>query len=169
VVDNELDLWDVQPSARHIRRYQQFPLIRLEEREGRHPLLLRLHAVQGGGNKTQLSERTIQQFRRLAGLGEHHDGVGGPFSANIKHDLDEEAVFGLERGEDKALVELGDGGGVGEGGALPDVRVVGAGQDGLVDEGGGGGREEKGLTIQGNGGENRRQLIVESTYMIRQS
>ncbi len=61
------------------------------------------------------------------------------------------------------MVELGDGGRVGDGGALPDVGIVGTGADGLVDEGGGGGGEEEGLAVRRYGGQDGSQLLVEST------
>ncbi len=83
VIDNQLHLRNIQPSARHIGRNEQLRLIRLEQRQGAQPLLLRLHAVQRRGNKAQLSKRPLQQLSRLARLGEHHDGVAGFFSANV--------------------------------------------------------------------------------------
>ena len=163
VVDHQLHLRNIQPSARHICRNQQLRLIRLEERQGAQPLLLRLHTMQRRGNKAQLAKRPFQQLSCFTRLREHHDGVVGFFSANVQHNLDEVAIFGLEGRENKALVELSDGGRVGDGGALPDVRIVGTGADGLVDEGRGGGGEQEGLAIGRYGGENRRQLVVEST------
>ena len=163
VIDNQLHLRNIQPSARHIGRNEQLRLIRLEQRQGAQPLLLRLHAVQRRGNKAKLAKRPLQQLSCFTRLGEHHDGVVGFFSANVQHNLDEVAIFGLERRENKALVQLGDGGCVGDGGALPDVGIVGTGADGLVDEGGGGGGEEEGLAVRRYGGQDGRQLLVEST------
>ncbi len=58
---------------------------------------------------------------------------------------------------------MSDGGRVGDGGALPDVGIVGTGADGLVDEGRGGGGEQEGLAVSRYGSQDRRQLLVEST------
>jgi hypothetical protein len=43
------------------------------------------------------------------------------------------------------------------------VGIVGTGADGLVDEGRGGGGEQEGLAIGRYGGQDGRQLVVEST------
>ena len=163
MVDDQLHLGDIQPTARHICGNQQLRLIGFEEGQRGHALLLRLHAVEGGGDESQLAEGSLQQLGRLAGFGEDHDRIRGPFGPHVQDNLHEIAVLGLEGCENEPLVQLVDGGRVRHGGALPDVRSVGTGLDGLMDEGGGGGGEEKCLAVGWYGGQNCRQLSVKST------
>ncbi len=152
MIDDELHLGDVQSPARHICRYQQLGLVGLEERQRGHPLLLRLHAVQGRGDEAQLAKSSLQQLGRLASLGEDHDRVRWSFGTHVQNYLDKETVLCLEGSKDKALVQLADGGRVCYCGALPYVRIVGAGLYSLVDNVRVCGREEESLSIDRQGG-----------------